>query len=216
MIILVMRRVCFLIKFWWRMKSLDIYIGMIRIFDHRNFNHRNFDRTSSDHRNFNHRNSKLLLSIVSILNSFPCGRWLAKSNDDGSTERLLVAELQEKQNYNNNEGNLNCFFSSWCSVDFIDKEIHWCDVPVSEFAISTSSSPQRRSPVLGRKSFESKFFSRRKPELKLYNLTIFVLALYQFYTTLPRGPVRINYLLTECEVCTKKYQTEVFLYRLSP
>jgi hypothetical protein len=34
---------------------------------------------------------------------FPCGRWLAKSNDDGSTERLLVAELQQRQT-NNNEG----------------------------------------------------------------------------------------------------------------
>ncbi|CAB4025560.1 DENN domain-containing 5B-like [Paramuricea clavata] len=63
--------------------------------------------------------------ITGHLYRFPCGRWLAKSNDDGSTERLLVAELQEKQTNNNEEsGN------------------------------STSSSPQRRSPVMPRKTPE--------------------------------------------------------------
>ena len=29
------------------------------------------------------------------VNRFCCGRWLAKSMDDGSTERLLVAELMK-------------------------------------------------------------------------------------------------------------------------
>jgi hypothetical protein len=32
---------------------------------------------------------------------FPCGRWLAKNVDDGSTERLLVAELIKTKNEGN-------------------------------------------------------------------------------------------------------------------
>ncbi|XP_028409168.1 DENN domain-containing protein 5B-like isoform X2 [Dendronephthya gigantea] len=63
--------------------------------------------------------------ITGHLYRFPCGRWLAKSNDDGSTERLLVAELQQKQNNNNEE----------CGG-------------------SNSNSPQRRSPVVARKTPE--------------------------------------------------------------
>ena len=48
---------------------------------------------------------RIVCDIVDLFSySFPCSRWLAKSNDDGSTERLLVAELQQKLNNNNNEG----------------------------------------------------------------------------------------------------------------
>jgi hypothetical protein len=54
----------------------------------------------------------LSLRTVKTLCRFPCGRWLAKSNDDGSTERLLVAELQEKQT-NNNEGLRIIFLKRW-------------------------------------------------------------------------------------------------------
>ena len=32
---------------------------------------------------------------VVFLGRFSCGRWLAKNMDDGSTERLLVAELMK-------------------------------------------------------------------------------------------------------------------------
>ena len=37
------------------------------------------------------------------LGRFSCGRWLAKNMDDGSTERLLVAELLKIKG--NEEGN---------------------------------------------------------------------------------------------------------------
>jgi len=42
--------------------------------------------------------------ILVDLGRFSCGRWLAKNMDDGSTERLLVAELMKIKG--NEEGNI--------------------------------------------------------------------------------------------------------------
>lgn len=40
---------------------------------------------------------------------FPCGRWLGKMVDDGSTERLLVAQLLPQ--HSDTYGRSNCFLS---------------------------------------------------------------------------------------------------------
>ena len=39
------------------------------------------------------QNVQKILKYIFVFLSFPCGRWLGKSIDDGSIERLLVAEL---------------------------------------------------------------------------------------------------------------------------
>lgn len=64
--------------------------------------------------------------VTSHIYRFPCGRWLAKNMDDGSTERLLVAELMKCKG-TLEDGNL----AEVCRL-----------------------SPQRRSPVLSKKNRE--------------------------------------------------------------
>ncbi|XP_073241179.1 DENN domain-containing protein 5B-like [Porites lutea] len=64
--------------------------------------------------------------VTSHIYRFSCGRWLAKNMDDGSTERLLVAELMKTKG-TVEDGNL----AEVCRL-----------------------SPQRRSPVLSRKNRE--------------------------------------------------------------
>ncbi|XP_078359146.1 DENN domain-containing protein 5B-like isoform X2 [Oculina patagonica] len=64
--------------------------------------------------------------VTSHIYRFSCGRWLAKNMDDGSTERLLVAELMKTKG-TEEDGNL----AEVCRL-----------------------SPQRRSPVLSRKNRE--------------------------------------------------------------
>lgn len=48
---------------------------------------------------------------------FPCGRWLGKMVDDGSTERLLVAQLLPQ--HSDTYGRSNCFLSPGFFLIFI-------------------------------------------------------------------------------------------------
>lgn len=57
---------------------------------------------------------------------FPCGRWLGKMVDDGSTERLLVAQLLPQ--HSDTYGRSNCFLSPgffkifFCMCKFTKKD----------------------------------------------------------------------------------------------
>src|SRR5438445_6650748 len=74
------------------------------------------------------RRLELLVMPCSLLCRFPCGRWLGRDADDGSTERLLVGEYFEESD----------------------------DVLPCESRLKIKTPPRARSPSLPRKSYESR------------------------------------------------------------